>query len=125
MCPRITRKGVFHWLLLTPGLGCYSIRPGSSVTEAPIKLQLVLRACRRSRRVFEMCGIVGLLLAAEDGHANQELFDSLTALQHRGQGQSSVGHFAGLLPPLALSSHRCVGGGVVVLAARWLRTLDS
>lgn len=33
-----------------------------------------------------MCGIVGLLLAAEDGHANQELFDSLTALQHRGQG---------------------------------------
>lgn len=35
-----------------------------------------------------MCGIVGLLLAAEDGHANQELFDSLTALQHRGQGQN-------------------------------------
>lgn len=35
-----------------------------------------------------MCGIVGLLLAAEDGHANQELFDSLTALQHRGQGES-------------------------------------
>lgn len=35
-----------------------------------------------------MCGIVGLLLAAEDGHANQELFDSLTALQHRGQGKT-------------------------------------
>ena len=35
-----------------------------------------------------MCGIVALLLAEHDGHANQELFDSLTALQHRGQGQN-------------------------------------
>ncbi|CAM9621930.1 unnamed protein product, partial [Ectocarpus sp. 13 AM-2016] len=37
-----------------------------------------------------MCGIVGLLLAAEDGHANQELFDSLTALQHRGQDAAGI-----------------------------------
>lgn len=37
-----------------------------------------------------MCGIVGLLLAAEEGHANQELFDSLTALQHRGQGELAL-----------------------------------
>ena len=37
-----------------------------------------------------MCGIVGLLLAAEEGHANQELFDSLTALQHRGQGKNAT-----------------------------------
>lgn len=33
-----------------------------------------------------MCGIVALLLADGNGHANQDLFDSLTALQHRGQG---------------------------------------
>lgn len=33
-----------------------------------------------------MCGIVALLLAEGNGNANQELYDSLTALQHRGQG---------------------------------------
>ncbi|CAB1103789.1 unnamed protein product [Ectocarpus sp. CCAP 1310/34] len=50
----------------------------------------MLRSSRRSRRSFDMCGIVGLLLAAEDGHANQELFDSLTALQHRGQDAAGI-----------------------------------
>lgn len=42
-----------------------------------------------------MCGIVALLLAECDGHANQELFDSLTALQHRGQGQSNMAQVFG------------------------------
>lgn len=37
-----------------------------------------------------MCGIVALLLADSDGHANQDLFDALTALQHRGQGEASL-----------------------------------
>lgn len=35
-----------------------------------------------------MCGIVALLLADSDGHANQDLYDALTALQHRGQGEA-------------------------------------
>jgi amidophosphoribosyltransferase len=37
-----------------------------------------------------MCGIVGILLADERSHANQLLFDALTALQHRGQGKINV-----------------------------------
>lgn len=35
-----------------------------------------------------MCGIVALLLADSDGHANQDLYNALTALQHRGQGET-------------------------------------
>ncbi|CAM9625801.1 unnamed protein product [Choristocarpus tenellus] len=37
-----------------------------------------------------MCGIVALLLAEENAHANQDLFDSLTALQHRGQDAAGI-----------------------------------
>lgn len=51
-----------------------------------------------------MCGIVALLLAEHDGHANQELFDSLTALQHRGQGQIISIGVVGLAPRLILKT---------------------
>ncbi|CAM9318201.1 unnamed protein product [Discosporangium mesarthrocarpum] len=37
-----------------------------------------------------MCGIVALLLGDEEFHANQELFDALTALQHRGQDAAGI-----------------------------------
>lgn len=37
-----------------------------------------------------MCGIVALLLAEGNGNANQELYDSLTALQHRGQDAAGM-----------------------------------
>lgn len=51
-----------------------------------------------------MCGIVALLLAEHDGHANQELFDSLTALQHRGQGQILRIRVVGLAPRLSVKT---------------------
>jgi len=37
-----------------------------------------------------MCGILGLLLADEDDHVNQMLFDGLTVLQHRGQDAAGI-----------------------------------
>lgn len=37
-----------------------------------------------------MCGILGLLLADEDAHVNQMLFDGLTVLQHRGQDAAGI-----------------------------------
>ncbi|KAL7540432.1 hypothetical protein ACHAXR_010109 [Thalassiosira sp. AJA248-18] len=37
-----------------------------------------------------MCGILGLLLADEDAHINQMLFDGLTVLQHRGQDAAGI-----------------------------------
>ena len=37
-----------------------------------------------------MCGILGLLLADEDSHVNQMLFDGLTVLQHRGQDAAGI-----------------------------------
>lgn len=37
-----------------------------------------------------MCGILGLLLADEDEHVNQMLFDGLTVLQHRGQDAAGI-----------------------------------
>mmetsp|Transcript_19738 Transcript_19738/g.27749 ORF Transcript_19738/g.27749 Transcript_19738/m.27749 type:complete len:489 (+) Transcript_19738:216-1682(+) len=37
-----------------------------------------------------MCGILGLLLANEDQHVNQLLFDGLTVLQHRGQDAAGM-----------------------------------
>jgi len=37
-----------------------------------------------------MCGIIGLLLANEDKHVNQLLFDGLTVLQHRGQDAAGI-----------------------------------
>jgi len=37
-----------------------------------------------------MCGIVALLLADGDSHANQLLFDALTILQHRGQDAAGM-----------------------------------
>ncbi|KAG5188653.1 Amidophosphoribosyltransferase [Tribonema minus] len=37
-----------------------------------------------------MCGIVGILLADETSHANQLIFDALTALQHRGQDAAGI-----------------------------------
>ena len=61
-----------------------------------------------------MCGIVGLLLAAEEGHANQELFDSLTALQHRGQGElalltprEELAGYGGWFSPDGKAVHSC------------------
>lgn len=32
-----------------------------------------------------MCGIIGILLADQAAAVNQEIYDGLTALQHRGQ----------------------------------------
>jgi len=37
-----------------------------------------------------MCGILGLLLADEDEFVNQQLFDGLTVLQHRGQDAAGM-----------------------------------
>ena len=37
-----------------------------------------------------MCGILGILLADEDAHVNQMLFDGLTVLQHRGQDAAGI-----------------------------------
>ncbi|KAL7569233.1 hypothetical protein ACA910_016787 [Epithemia clementina (nom. ined.)] len=37
-----------------------------------------------------MCGIIGLLLADENSHVNQLLFDGLTVLQHRGQDAAGI-----------------------------------
>lgn len=37
-----------------------------------------------------MCGILGLLLADEDAHVNQMLFDGLTVIQHRGQDAAGI-----------------------------------
>lgn len=37
-----------------------------------------------------MCGIIGLLLADEEAHVNQLLFDGLTVLQHRGQDAAGM-----------------------------------
>jgi amidophosphoribosyltransferase len=37
-----------------------------------------------------MCGIIGLLLANEEEHVNQLLFDGLTVLQHRGQDAAGM-----------------------------------
>eukprot|EP00527_Entomoneis_sp_CCMP2396_P002016 CAMPEP_0198140628 /NCGR_PEP_ID=MMETSP1443-20131203/3761_1 /TAXON_ID=186043 /ORGANISM="Entomoneis sp., Strain CCMP2396" /LENGTH=576 /DNA_ID=CAMNT_0043803121 /DNA_START=35 /DNA_END=1765 /DNA_ORIENTATION=- len=37
-----------------------------------------------------MCGIIGLLLADENKHVNQLLFDGLTVLQHRGQDAAGI-----------------------------------
>jgi amidophosphoribosyltransferase len=37
-----------------------------------------------------MCGIIGILLADEDAHVNQMLFDGLTVLQHRGQDAAGM-----------------------------------
>jgi len=37
-----------------------------------------------------MCGIIGVLLANEEGHVNQMLFDGLTVLQHRGQDAAGM-----------------------------------
>eukprot|EP00977_Amphora_coffeiformis_P009679 scaffold2229_cov255-Amphora_coffeaeformis.AAC.5 len=37
-----------------------------------------------------MCGIIGILLANEDEHVNQLLFDGLTVLQHRGQDAAGM-----------------------------------
>jgi amidophosphoribosyltransferase len=37
-----------------------------------------------------MCGIIGILLANEEKHVNQELFDGLTVLQHRGQDAAGM-----------------------------------
>lgn len=37
-----------------------------------------------------MCGILGILLANEDKHVNQMLFDGLTVLQHRGQDAAGM-----------------------------------
>lgn len=33
-----------------------------------------------------MCGIIAILLANQNEHCNQGLYDGLTVLQHRGQG---------------------------------------
>jgi len=37
-----------------------------------------------------MCGIIGLLLANQDEHVNQMIFDGLTVLQHRGQDAAGI-----------------------------------
>mmetsp|Transcript_27629 Transcript_27629/g.58386 ORF Transcript_27629/g.58386 Transcript_27629/m.58386 type:complete len:534 (-) Transcript_27629:255-1856(-) len=37
-----------------------------------------------------MCGIIGILLADEDAHVNQMIFDGLTVLQHRGQDAAGI-----------------------------------
>ena len=37
-----------------------------------------------------MCGIIGILLANQDSHVNQLLFDGLTVLQHRGQDAAGM-----------------------------------
>lgn len=37
-----------------------------------------------------MCGIIGLLLADENAHVNQSIFDGLTVLQHRGQDAAGI-----------------------------------
>ncbi|GMH51633.1 hypothetical protein TL16_g01050, partial [Triparma laevis f. inornata] len=37
-----------------------------------------------------MCGIIGILLANEDQHVNQMIFDGLTVLQHRGQDAAGI-----------------------------------
>jgi amidophosphoribosyltransferase len=37
-----------------------------------------------------MCGIIGLLLAADKADANQMLFDGLMGLQHRGQDAADM-----------------------------------
>jgi amidophosphoribosyltransferase len=37
-----------------------------------------------------MCGIIGLLLANQEEHVNQLLFDGLTVLQHRGQDAAGM-----------------------------------
>lgn len=37
-----------------------------------------------------MCGIIGLLLADENQFVNQQLFDGLTVLQHRGQDAAGI-----------------------------------
>eukprot|EP00611_Tribonema_gayanum_P024246 TRINITY_DN5313_c0_g1_i1.p1 TRINITY_DN5313_c0_g1~~TRINITY_DN5313_c0_g1_i1.p1 ORF type:complete len:162 (+),score=49.86 TRINITY_DN5313_c0_g1_i1:56-541(+) len=37
-----------------------------------------------------MCGIVGILLADRDAAVNQELYDGLTMLQHRGQDAAGM-----------------------------------
>jgi amidophosphoribosyltransferase len=37
-----------------------------------------------------MCGILGILLADENAHVNQMLFDGLTVLQHRGQDAAGI-----------------------------------